>query len=889
MRLRSIIRHFTDENRDVRDRLFYLFTMIALVALFAAFVMGLFLEESMEDVLILGQALVLFTVFFIVALVTDKTRLLSEISAFVITFIVMPVSFFTGGGVNSGAPLWFVFCVFYISLILRGRLRTFFYVSDMVVLIICYLTAYFRPELVVTHEGSLAYMDSFISFILISIILVSLISFQILIFRESNRRTEEQSRKIEELTERQNQFFSSMSHEIRTPINTILGLNEIMLKENISEEVADDAVNMQAAGKTLLSLINDILDMSKLESGNMDVTPVEYNTGDILSDIVSVIWGQAREKELEFHIEVDPMLPAKLCGDEIKIRQVLLDILSNAVKYTNKGSVTLSIKSEDTDGDNVNVIYSVSDTGIGIKRENLPYIFSIFKKIESEEGFAAQGAGLGLSIAWRFVELMGGTIKVNSVYTQGSTFIVEIPQKRISEDVVGDLDMERRHLLNTQTHHKRSFKAPEAKVLAVDDTAANLMVLKKLLRDTEVMIDTVPSGEEALGLTDMYQYDLIFMDHMMPVMDGIECLHRMREQQGGRNLDTPVVALTANDGSTSRSLYKSEGFDGYLVKPIDTNELGNIMLSLLPQSKLIIQDLGADDIEEKISRQAVVQKIPILITTESVSDIPDDIIREKNIPVIPCSVHTDKGTFLDGIEIDAKGLGGYMEKNHAVVSSDPPSVLDYEAFFSRNLKIADHIIHITMSKAVGEGGQRALEAAESFDNVDVFDSAALSAGLGLMVLIARKMADGGASPEEVLKALERLSGSIRCSFVVDDPEYLSRAGRLNATIGRVCSMVLMKPELRMKRGRLVVGRIRFGRRHTVWRKYIRASLETMGKIDDEILFVTHVGLGSDDQKWIKDEIKQVYRFKRVYFLQASPAIAANAGPGAFGLFFKMKY
>ena len=265
-----------------------------------------------------------------------------------------------------------------------------------------------------------------------------------------------QHREIEMLNKAQNSFFSNMSHEIRTPINTIIGLNEMILRENVSDEVVEDAANIKAAGKLLLNLINDILDMSKFQSGRMQLLYAPYHTGDMLSDIVGMLWIRAKEKKLDFHIDVSPDIPAELVGDEVRVKQILINVINNAIKYTKEGTVSLTVQSEMKEDKLCNMIYTVSDTGIGIKTEDIPYLFSAFKRVDENANRHIEGTGLGLSIVKQLVDLMGGKITVNSVYTKGSTFIIEIPQRVEREGRVGEYNFSKTNTERRQTTHLSS-------------------------------------------------------------------------------------------------------------------------------------------------------------------------------------------------------------------------------------------------------------------------------------------------------------------------------------------------------------------------------------------------------------------------------------------------
>ena len=694
---------------------------------------------------------------------------------------------------------------------------------------------------------------------------------------------------IEMLNKAQSSFFSNMSHEIRTPINTIIGLNEMILRENVSEEVAEDAANIKAAGKLLLNLINDILDMSKFQSGRMQLLYAPYHSGNMLSDIVGMLWIRAKEKKLEFRIDVSPDIPAELVGDEVRVKQILINVINNAIKYTKEGSVSLTVQCERKDDKLCNMIYTVTDTGIGIKTEDIPYLFSAFKRVDENANRHIEGTGLGLSIVKQLVDLMGGKITVNSVYTKGSTFIIEIPQRVEREGRVGDYDFTKVSM-SQKPEYIPKFEAPDAKILVVDDNEANLMVVSKLLRDTKVKIDTVNSGTEALKKTLNNRYDVIFMDHLMPEMDGIECHRKIKEQTGGRCRDTSIVILTANADEENRALYQRESFDGYLPKPVSGEELENELYMLLPKELVRITGHRTDLAEETISwMNGNLQRRSVVVTTESVADLPQELIEKYGIAVLPHKVKTAEGIFKDGKEIETLGVLKYMEDpNHSVLPMGP-TIKEAEEFFAKQLANANNIIHISISSKVENSGfAPASEAAKSFDNVFVVDSSHLSSGQGLLVVEACRMAEEGKSAEEIVKALEGVKKKIHTSFIVDNLDFLARSGQVGNGIANVVKSLMGRPVLQLKKGKMGVGITYFGTRESAWRAYISSILSTGAAIDTRVLFVTYVGLSKRDTDWIKAQIEKKMKFDEIYFKQASPAIAVNSGPGTFGLLYREK-
>ena len=697
-----------------------------------------------------------------------------------------------------------------------------------------------------------------------------------------------QHEEIEMLNKAQNSFFSNMSHEIRTPINTIIGLNEMILREDVSDEVIEDAANIKAAGKLLLNLINDILDMSKFQSGRMQLLYTPYHTGDMLSDIVGMLWIRAKEKKLEFHIDVSPEIPAELVGDEVRVKQILINVINNAIKYTKEGEVSLSVQCEMKEDKLCNMIYTVTDTGIGIKTEDIPYLFSAFKRVDETANRHIEGTGLGLSIVKQLVDLMGGKITVNSVYTKGSTFIIEIPQRVEREGYVGEYDFSKTGS-NKKDDYVPKFEAPEARILVVDDNEANLMVVSKLLRSTKVRIDTASSGADALKKTLNIKYDVIFMDHLMPEMDGIECRRKIKEQTGGRCRDTRIVILTANADAENRALYARENFDGYLPKPVSGEELENELYTFLPKDLVHITGNRTDLAAETISwMNASKKRRSVVITTESVADLPLDLIEKYGIAVLPHKVITAEGVFKDGKEIETQGVLKYMEDINHSVKPMGPTIKEAEEFFAKQLANANNVIHISISSKVENSGfVPASEAAKSFDNVFIVDSAHLSSGQGLMVIEACRLAEEGKSAEQIVEALEQVKKKIHTSFIVDNLDFLARAGQVSNGTANIVKSLMGRPVLKLKKGKMGLGMTYFGSRENAWRSYINTVLSS-GSIDRRILFVTYVGVSKNECEWIKAQIEKKMKFDEIYFTQASPAIAVNSGEGTFGLLYREK-
>ena len=415
-------------------------------------------------------------------------------------------------------------------------------------------------------------------------------------------------------------FLANMSHEIRTPINAVLGMNEMILREDrralkaekeIDSEIAKDALknigvyaaDVENAGHNLLALVNDILDFSKIEAGRLDLVEAPYKLTSILNNISNMVLFKAQDKGLDFIIDVDETLPNELCGDEMRVKQIITNILNNAVKYTEKGHVKLTIKGEKQNEEKILLSVEVEDTGIGIKEEDRAKLFTQFQRLEMERNSTVEGTGLGLVITQRLLEMMGGSISVESEYGKGSRFSVYIPQKIVSADAIGDFEERfKANVIEAKTY-RESFRAPTAHILIVDDTKINLTVATNLLKNTGIQIDTATGGAQSVNMAEKNEYDLILMDQRMPEVDGTEALHRIRATEEGKSRFAPVICLTADAVVGAKERYLSQGFSDYLTKPIDSYELEKMLMKHLPAEKVeLVRDeneqINAEPVKE---------------------------------------------------------------------------------------------------------------------------------------------------------------------------------------------------------------------------------------------------------------------------------------------------
>ncbi|MCR5331064.1 MAG: response regulator, partial [Lachnospiraceae bacterium] len=417
--------------------------------------------------------------------------------------------------------------------------------------------------------------------------LLILLVFNFLILMFYNRKLSEAAEAANQANDAKSYFLSTMSHDIRTPMNAIPGLNEMVLRDSRDEEIVAYSESIRTAGKTLLGLINDILDFSKIEAGKMDIINVDYSFVSMLNDLVNMVQGKAEAKGLALNLDVDRNIPVILHGDEIRIKQIITNILSNAVKYTKEGSITFKAGFEKTeDPDSIRLLISVSDTGIGIKPEDLKRLFTAFERIEEKRNRNIEGTGLGMSIAQSFLAMMGSHMEVESEYGKGSTFSFILVQGVKRWNPIGNYEETFRRSVSERQKYRERFTAPYARLLVVDDTPVNLSVFQSLLKRTKVQIDTAGSGDDGIVLFKQKHYDVIFLDHMMPDKDGIETLKEMKGITDTPNTETPVVCLTANAISGMREMYINAGFDDYITKPIDPDRLETMLLQYIPKGKI---------------------------------------------------------------------------------------------------------------------------------------------------------------------------------------------------------------------------------------------------------------------------------------------------------------
>ena len=500
------------------------------------------------------------------------------------------------------------------------------------------------------------------------------------------------------------EFLANMSHEIRTPLNAVIGMTEMIVRRTKETESRACAVDIQNAGETLLSIINDILDISKIESGRMEIVNSDYELGSLIHDCYNIVELKARQKGLAFSVGCDPMIPRMYRGDEYHIRQVVINLLTNAVKYTEEGLVSMNVSCKMSEGKTLLNI-SVKDSGIGIRSENIENIFNKFDRFDTTRNRRVEGTGLGLAITRQLVELMGGTISVDSVYGVGSVFSVVIPQEVVDDTPIGNVHTSYLANADVKEEYRQYFEAPDARLLVVDDIQVNQKVFEKLLQDTRVKIDMASNGIECLNKISDYKYDIIFMDHMMPGMDGVETLKQMNTRADSKNKSTPVIMLTANALEGAKEEYINYGFKDYLAKPVKGDKLEKIIYKYLPPEKIIKVNPNSNPSDTSASLEIIRESIPELDIEEGVEyclgdkkfyiemlhEFANSEIYEKAMTAYDISDWKDYQIEIHGMKSSAKMLGLRELSKDCLMLEQAVLREDYEYLHIRHKNVFEKI------------------------------------------------------------------------------------------------------------------------------------------------------------------------------------------------------
>ncbi len=810
-------------------------------------------------------------------------------TALVLNCGILPWCFFQSGGVRGAINLWFALGLIYVFMLIRGV--GFFVTMGLSVCSIvgCYVTAYMRPELVDSAHSELEiYKDMVLSVLIIAVFVGVLLHVQTAGYnRERNKLTQKQE-ELDVVGEEKNSFFASISHELRTPINTILNLNEMNLRQPLSGDVEENCLYIQNAGKMLLALINDVLDFSKMQSGKMEIVNGQYETVALINELYMTFKARANSKKLKFMLDISADIPSVLWGDEVRIKQIVSNLLTNAVKYTEEGKILLQIKCQKPDSHSVSLRFSVTDTGMGIKKEDMPFLFDEYKRVDARKNNAIEGTGLGLAICKRLAVMMGGEIVVDSIYHKGSTFTFSVNQNIVDEAPIGQLNEVLHSKIGKKYSYHQSFEAPEAKVLVVDDNEMNRVVVQKILKSTRVQLDLADSGASCLKLTREKHYHVILMDHLMPGMDGVETLAQIRKQENGLCNQTVVIALTANAESGIEKQYLAKGFDAYLVKPVNSMKLEELLIRFLPEELVRLYSNDGEGLEmleqAEISKGEKRHKKNIRITVESSCDLSEELMREREIDCISCYVQVEDARFCDGREISYGAALDYLKKG-IMIQMEIPGVEEYENFFADELDTSYQVLHISSSSKIDAGVANARKAAGSFGNVYVFDSGLVSGGTGLLALYAADMVKQGIQLEDIVRRLEGLKRNVAAAFMIGDSKPFLFNKRGSGLIGRLSSLFMLKLTVHVRDGELKFGFIYAGSSVKEFKRFVGRQLGSDFPSRADRLVMVYTGCSSRDREIILQEINKRVQFGEVLVLPASPSGSSISGLKSFGLYY----
>ena len=577
---------------EFRVKIFNLLAITGFIVSLLIFAVSLLIGASAINSAMLLSSALLSAGLLVYSAKTGNYRPCYIITITFVFMLLFPIMFFTAGGYNSGMPCFFVFAVVFTLFMLEGKAGIIFAAAEIVIYVLCCAAAYRFPQLVTPFPDETGVVGDVVTGICVASAALGATMFFLIKMYNGAMEEARRSSKAKGI------FLANMSHEIRTPINVILGMNELITRSSDHREMLEYTSKIQSAGDMLLSIINNILDVTQIESGKIMTSIKPYRTDSLVSELASIGSELCGKKGLSFTADISPDMMSMLDGDKNHLKQIVTNFLTNAVKYTQFGSVTLSAETSVQNDNNETAVLkiTVSDTGIGIPVKELEHIFEVFGRGKNAVEYAVEGTGLGLAISKDLADSMGGRLIVESCEGKGSTFGIEIPQKICNSSPIGEIV-----LTVSQKNCSDSFIAPECRILAVDDNADNLRVISLLLERTMITVDTASDGISAAKAVENTAYDLILLDYMMPITDGIQTLKKMREN--GLPISTPVIALTAEALSGSEEKFISAGFSAYLSKPISWHTLEKMLITMLPANKVIMGSSSEDIISPEESQR----------------------------------------------------------------------------------------------------------------------------------------------------------------------------------------------------------------------------------------------------------------------------------------------
>lgn len=563
------LKSLNDRSLPLEDRLLLFYIAIEIVWAIVNLIISVKFQLPLYTRIGFAATLITILVLFLFGFFTYTERIIKEIY-FVLFFFSIPALWYVCGQNAANANIFFVAENLVFIMCMDGRKRNIYVGLAMFSTAATQAVSRIIPDpmLVSFDDNQLRVISTAIG-LTTTILIISILIRQKYEYARERNAVIESEKALERSNKLQKNFLANMSHEIRSPLGIVLGFNSLISESDDIEQIHEYSRHINHAGKTLQIVINDILDYSKIESGKLDIIDEDYSLLELVEDIKAEIDLKCSEKGLKLEVNCPKNICDRLNGDDIRIKQCLLNILSNAVKYTEKGTVTFSISEISCEESVHNLSFTITDTGRGIDSDTIPNLFDAFQRLDEGTNRSIEGTGLGLAITKNLVDEMNGTIEVTSVKGEGSTFTIYLSQQDAKDTVSESVETAEDAKTNKKLH-----------VLVVDDTKINLVLMGKLLDKIDVDSTRVSSGREALDITKTSKFDLIFLDHMMPDLNGIETFELLKKDNDNLNLSTPVIMLTANAMAGAEKEYKEIGFDAYLSKPIEMSKLEKVINDL---------------------------------------------------------------------------------------------------------------------------------------------------------------------------------------------------------------------------------------------------------------------------------------------------------------------
>lgn len=886
-KIKEIFREIFGRNRDIEDRTFSSVIIVGGVISSLAAIETCLVAMDLMSIIALVLLMIAFIGASVIALYYKKIKAMHTSIGLILNLFVLPIIFLFGGGISGGGVVWLSLGVVYPFLLFDSKKLQMVLSLTIAMDVILYVVSYRYQDVIKDiNTTTNVYIDSLFSVIVVGLAVGIVFKLQIKMYNEEREVALKQRNEIDDLGKARSRFFTSMSHELRTPINSIILLDEMILREESIDGAKEYAENLKNVSKMLLSLINDILDFSQMENGSMKIIEDQYDTQEVLKNLIEMIKTRSDGKGLKFVVNIDPFMPRVLYGDKKRIQQVLINLLTNAVKYTNEGSVTFSVNAEYMpDGENVKLTMSVADTGIGIKKENIKTLYDYYSRVSDKNVVNIEGNGLGLYISKQLTDLMNGEIRVDSVYTKGSVFTVIINQKVVDNSPIGQFTI--KSSKSNQYISEPMFVAPELKVLVVDDNQLNADLTAKILENNCGNVDKAYSGESCLAMAMNKAYHVIILDNQMQDSLGTEIIEKLRNQKNGLCKNAKIILASAESQVVLEKMCNEYGFDEYIEKPIMYENLGRVLYRMTPK-ELIEKDNAEKYGHSIVSSLVKEKKQKVRITTDSIADLPERYAKEFDIRIMHSYIKTKHGRFADTFELSSDNLSQNISFARNEAEVDFATVAEYEEFFSEALETAEEVVHIGMSNNSGKTFGIAENAAKSFENVTVIDSTQISCGEGLLAVYAGTLAKQHKSGREIVKIINELKNRVVSNFMAPDVKLFYENGYCKVFTKSIISIIKGRPLINLSKGRVRVQSVIVGSENKAIKKFIKKSLKKTDNIDDKMVYITYIALSEDKVKKIVSEIQKNFTFKAIIVQKGSYTSGCKTGNGTFGFAYLTK-